>query len=85
MAEATGDGDLADSFRRRYHSFQQSIQTALTAEFGDSVVLERLGDDLANFTAAVQMVSQLSAICNACKLIRCLSTVAFWMQMRGAH
>jgi hypothetical protein len=41
---------LADAFRARYKQLQDSTVNALGTQQGDSVVLQRLGDDIADFS-----------------------------------
>lgn len=52
----TPEDDLLEAFRQHYTRLEQSIQTALT-EFGDSVVLERLGDRLDSYLGLFNTVS----------------------------
>lgn len=60
--------ELISAFRQRYNQLETSVEAALTSEFGDSVVLERLGDTLDDFARILQEVStgQEQPICT-CK------------------
>lgn len=49
--------DIANAFRENYYRLQRAVEAALTTEFGDSVVLERLREDLGEFSGIMTMVS----------------------------
>ncbi|KAG8957613.1 hypothetical protein FRC05_009707, partial [Tulasnella sp. 425] len=46
--------ELISAFRQQYNQLETSVEAALTLEFGDSVVLERLGDTLDDFARILQ-------------------------------
>ena len=47
---------LLNEFRMRYPKLERDVCTAIQASYGDSVVLERLGDDLDEFRIKVDQV-----------------------------
>lgn len=50
--------ELIYAFRQCYSQLETSVEAALTSEFGDSVVIERLGDTLDDFARILQEVSR---------------------------
>jgi len=49
--------ELLDAFRGHYFRLETSVSEAVGPGFGDSVVLERLGDDLDQYFTSFQTVS----------------------------
>lgn len=49
--------DITNAFRDNYYRLQRAVEAAVTTEFGDSVVLERLREDLRAFSGIVATVS----------------------------
>lgn len=57
VTSATTSSSLLEAFRSRYYNFKLRVQTTLHESFGDTTVIERLGDDLDEFSRAFQQVS----------------------------
>ncbi|KIO31545.1 hypothetical protein M407DRAFT_19482, partial [Tulasnella calospora MUT 4182] len=46
--------DITNAFRENYYRLERAVEAALTTEFGDSVVLERLREGLGDFSVIVE-------------------------------
>lgn len=51
------DDRLLNAFRQRYPALQERVSDAIRNSFGDSTVIERVGDDLEEFRTQVYQVS----------------------------
>lgn len=49
--------ELIEAFRSRYNNLERAVVASVTHEFGDCVVLARIGDDLDEYSNRFQQVS----------------------------
>lgn len=57
---STTSSSLVEAFRSRYYNLEQRVQRTLHESFGDTTVIERLGDELDEFSRAFQQASTWS-------------------------